>query len=121
MDLQIDNVSNDIIISNGDVLTLVDLAETAQQVKHRLQTFIGEWFLDLTFGPDYIRDVFKKQPSLTLVRNILTFEIESEIGDRAVLSELELALVNTTRVLDIAFTLREPGAEETITTQVVIG
>ena len=67
--------TNDLLISNGD-LEIVDGAyEVGQQIEDRLKTFKGEWFLDLSFGPDYRKDILLKNPRLSIIAAVLKREI----------------------------------------------
>ncbi len=121
MDILIDSVTGDGSITDGDLDTVDGLDAAVQRAADVLQTFKGEWFLDLDFGVDYIKDVLKKAPNLTLVRSILAAEINKAIGDDAVLSQLEVVLVNSTRKLDVSFVLRNPTDATTVQRTVVIG
>ena len=49
----------DVTFKEGDIESISDIRQVAQNTADRLQTFRGEWFLDTRFGPNYIRDVFK--------------------------------------------------------------
>ncbi len=111
----------DVSFDEGDIVTVIDIEEVAQRTKSQLQTFRGEWFLDLSFGPDYIQDVFKKNPSLTLVRSVLVAQAEQAIGDDAVLKEFELTQETATRNLEVSFVIRDPETQEEAERQVVIG
>ena len=52
-------------------ITLVDGVEAiSQQLRIRLQIFLGEWFLDAREGIPFFRDVFIKNPNLSVVREI---------------------------------------------------
>lgn len=119
MDLKLTN--NDITFSEGDIVSVNGIEQIAQNVADRLQTFRTEWFLDLNFGPNYIRDVFKKNPSLTLIRAILVQQVELVIGDRAVLKRFELTQETATRNLEVSFVLRDPETQEEAEAQVIIG
>lgn len=124
MDLQL--TDNDLTFAEGDVEIITGVRQVAQNVAARLQTFRTEWFLDTFFGPNYIRDVFKKNPSLTLVRAILVQQIEESIKDAAlntvvVLKDFELTLESETRILQVNFVLRDEATQKEAEEQVVIG
>lgn len=79
MDIQ---YTNDLIVQNGDWATVDQADEIGQSIRDRLLTFRGEWFLDLEFGPDYRRDVFRKNATLEEVTAVLQSEIREVItGD----------------------------------------
>ena len=124
MDLLLTN--NDVTFNEGDIVSVSGVRQVAQNVAARLRTFRREWFLDLLFGPNYIRDVFKKNPSLTLVRAVLVQQAEESLKDAipevvVVLKDFELTLESATRILKVAFTLRDEATQEEAEQQVVIG
>jgi hypothetical protein len=59
MDLKLDN-TNDLSIVSGDIETITGINEDGQRIKDRLMTFTGEWFMDLSFGVDYIGKILIK-------------------------------------------------------------
>ena len=121
MSTDLELVDGDITFTEGDVQSFSGIREVAQRAKDRLQTFRTEWFLDQDYGPNYIRDILKKSPSLTLVRSVLVAQTNLAIGDEASLSEFELAHDQTARKIEVSFVLRDPETEEEAKTQVVIG
>lgn len=80
VDIALNASSHDIIIKDGDFL-LVDNAErVAQQIKVKLLTLLGEWFLDTTWGVPYLEYILIKQPNQELIRQILSEQISSVDG-----------------------------------------
>ena len=67
--------NNDRVIENGDWATVDDSDAAKQRIKDRLQTFQGEWFLDLSFAPQYRGTILIKNPRLDVVNAILKEEI----------------------------------------------
>lgn len=67
--------TTDLVISKGDIQLVTGANETGQRVQDRLETFKGEWFLDLSYGPDYRNNVFVKNPRLNIVGALLKAEI----------------------------------------------
>ena len=118
---------NDISFDEGDIVIVEGVKQIAQNAAARLQTFRRAWFLDLDFGPNYIRDVFKKNPSLTLIRAVLVQQAELSVkegndkGINTVIKNFELTLEQATRILKVAFTLRDTTTQEEAEQQVVIG
>lgn len=49
----------------------------AQEIKINLLTFLGEWFLDETWGVPYLEDILIKNPRMSLVEAILREHISS--------------------------------------------
>ncbi len=67
--------SNDLVITNGDLEMVTGAEEAGQRIEDRLKTFKGEWFLDLSFGPDYRNDILVKNPRLSIIAAVLKREI----------------------------------------------
>ncbi len=60
----------------GYSFTLVEgLDRVAQQVRIRLQFFLGEWFLDTSKGLPYYEEILKKHPDIPLVESLFKTEI----------------------------------------------
>jgi hypothetical protein len=51
--------------------------KVAQQIKINLLTFLGEWFLDETWGVPYLEDILIKNPRMPSVETILRDHINS--------------------------------------------
>ena len=75
MDLKLDKLGNDISIASGDIETVKGIDEAGQRIRDRLLTFIGEWFLNLSFGVDYIGRIMVKNPRTSVVSAHLRSEI----------------------------------------------
>lgn len=75
--------------------------EVVQQLAIRLRFFLGEWFLDGREGIPFYRDVFKKNPSLPLLRALYRRVIATTPGVDSVRAiELE---VDAARVARLGF------------------
>jgi len=51
--------------------------KVAQQIKINLLTFLGEWFLDETWGVPYLEEILIKNPRMPSVETILRSHINS--------------------------------------------
>jgi hypothetical protein len=49
--------------------------KVAQQIKITLLAFLGEWFLDVTFGVPYLEDILVKTPHMAAIETILRTHI----------------------------------------------
>lgn len=49
----------------------------AQQIKINLLAFLGEWFLDNTFGVPYLEEILIKNPRMAAVESIIRGHINS--------------------------------------------
>ena len=96
--------SNDLVIANGDIRLVTGLPEDAQRIKDRLSTFIGEWFLDIQFGPDYRKDVLKKNPNIQLISALLREEILKSVPGASIIGFT--SSLSSTRVLSISYTVK---------------
>src|SRR3954471_23006686 len=59
-------------------IVLMDSADrVAQQIKINLLAFLGEWFLDTTFGVPYLESILVKNPRMPAIETILRKHIKS--------------------------------------------
>lgn len=83
--------------------SFVDGAERiAQQIKTTLLTFLGEWFLDTTFGVPYFEDVLVKSPNRASIETIFRARIRAVPGVARVRG-LELQVERQLRVLRVTY------------------
>lgn len=94
--------TNDLSIVNGDLVLLSHHDALGQSIRDRLATFIGEWFLDLDFGPDYRADILVKNPRLDVVAAILKDQILKSVD--GIFTEFS-ASIDSNRVMTISFTI----------------
>lgn len=74
----------------------------AQEIKMNLLTFLGEWFLDETWGVPYLEDILIKNPRMSLVEAILREHIES-VPDVEGITSFGLNWDRARRTLNINF------------------
>lgn len=71
-DIQLDTIAHDLVIGeNGDLQLLDGARRVAQQIKVTLLAFLGEWFLDISFGVPYLEDVLVKNPRPAVINALL--------------------------------------------------
>lgn len=82
MDIRLDVTTHDIVLDDsGDMIMADDAQSIAQDVKVRLLTFAGEYFLDDTIGMlDFTRWLGPKNPKLPALRAQAKAEIEATPG-----------------------------------------
>jgi hypothetical protein len=51
--------------------------KVAQQIKITLLAFLGEWFLDVTFGVPYLEEILVKNPQMSTIETILRAHINA--------------------------------------------
>ncbi|MBB1593530.1 hypothetical protein [Achromobacter sp. UMC46] len=74
----------------------------AQQIKVTLLAFMGEWFLDTTFGVPYFDDILVKSPDRASIEAILRARIRAVPGVERV-RRLDLEIERQLRVLRVSF------------------
>jgi hypothetical protein len=57
------------------IWTINGADKVAQQVKITLLAFLGEWFLDVTFGVPYLEDILVKNPHMASIETIFRAHI----------------------------------------------
>lgn len=100
-DLALNTKTNDLVI-NKDAILIDNAERVAQQIRIRLNSFLGEWFLNTAYGIPYLEYILIKNPNLTLVRSILRKQIAG-VDDVTKIESLTLELDNQTRKLTVDF------------------
>lgn len=72
-------VINDIFVSNGNLATVSAIDQITQDVSTRLQTFLGEYFADVTYGLDF-SPVFNKPLDTSLFDTLVKKIIAGTLG-----------------------------------------
>jgi hypothetical protein len=101
-DFALSAANHDLIFKDGDLVLISDAERVAQQIKIKLKSFLGEWFLDTTYGVPYWEDILIKNPSLDHIRNILRQQI-LDVDDVFAVTALSLTLNNQSRTLTVDF------------------
>lgn len=90
MDLLLDKFTHDIVWNNGPLTkayTTQPYTQTvAQRLKIRLLTFMGEWFLDTTYGVPYWQSILGKKTTKSRVDLIFQQQILLEAGVKEITS-----------------------------------
>lgn len=95
---------NDLIVVNGDLVLVADMAAIKQEIYIRLQFVAGEWFLDTTAGLPYFENILVKSPNLAAIRTIFMDEILASAGVKSVL-KLDLTFNTKQRSLTVDFSV----------------
>ena len=82
-DIFLDSTGNIARLDDSTQERLVDLI--CQRVRHRLQTFQGECYLDRSVGVPYFSEVLKKNPDLRRVKNLLVVTINGVEGVKKII------------------------------------
>ena len=102
VDIALHANDHDILIKDGDFLLIDNAERVAQKIKVNLLTFLGEWFLDNTWGVPYLEYILVKQPNQDLIKQILSEQISS-VDDVKSLNALELDYQVKVRTLIINY------------------
>jgi hypothetical protein len=95
--------SHDLDLSDAGDASLVDGAERiAQQIKVTLLAFLGEWFLDVSFGIPYVESVLVKGPDRAQLEAIFRAKIADVPGVRTV-RRIALLIDHAGRAMQIDF------------------
>ena len=102
-DIAADINTSDIVLQNGDILMIDNAERVAQQIQITLRFWLGEWFLNTTDGVPYLEYILVKQPNMAHIRQILTEQIQSVEGVKAV-TDMELTFDHRERSLLVEYT-----------------
>jgi len=103
IDLALTLDTHDLDLSPSGDASWIEAAERiAQQVKVTLLAFLGEWFLDITFGVPYLETIMVKGPNRSDIESILRARIADVPGVSAV-RRLDISIDNAARALAVDF------------------
>ena len=84
IDLKLDR-DHDLALSKTGGIMLVDgIQRVRQQIKVTLLTFLGEWFLDNTWGVPYLEKIMVKAPNRAEIENVVRARVRNVPGVIAV-------------------------------------
>lgn len=107
-DIQLDPIEHDLAFGpNGDMQLLDGARRVAQQIKVTLLAFLGEWFLDITFGVPYLEEVLVKTPRPAVVNALFRSAILAVPGVQRV-KTLRLDFNRQARSLLVTFDAETP-------------
>jgi len=93
---------NSVAVKKYSIWPINDADKVAQQIKMNLLTFLGEWFLDVTFGVPYLEEILVKNPRMASVETILRKHIAS-VPDVICIDSLSIDWDRKTRYLFVEF------------------
>jgi hypothetical protein len=109
-DLYIDPITNDLVIAGLNARITTDSEATAQRLKVGLQIFLGEWFLDTSFGIPYYQSVLVKNPDLNLVGAVIKKYILS-VPFVVAITSFSLNFDQSKRSLTVNYTVTDSDAD----------
>ena len=103
-DIQLDRSTHEVHIdqTTGDIQLVDGAARVGQQTKITLLLFLGEWFMDTSFGVPYFEDVLVKNPRWGTVNAVLRARI-GDVPDSGRIRRLTLDFNRSTRELSVTF------------------
>lgn len=102
MDIKLSTVDFDLDVTNGNVTLVSDYDAIAQHLSIRLQTFLGEWFLDSQIGVPYFEEIFIKNPNKLVVETRFRQVIEGTPGIDSIVG-FNYNFNGSTRALSVSF------------------
>jgi hypothetical protein len=115
-DLRLDPLTNDLIYTDGDLVTVADdpdartADETRQRVEFVLRTQLGEWSFDTAFGIPYLEEILIKDFDLDQIKARLIGILGAVPGVTAVL-ELNVLAPDSNRLSRITGRVDTRGGE----------
>lgn len=101
-DLRLDAAHDIVIAKNGDLELVDGAARVAQQIKVTLLAFLGEWFLDTSFGVPYLEQILVKNPRMGTVNALLRARIV-DVPNVLRVRRLDLQFNRAARRLSVVF------------------
>jgi len=74
------NAGHDLALDSTCVVLVDGAARVRQQIKVTLLTWLGEYFLDVTFGVPYLESILVKRPNRAEVESVLRQRITAVPG-----------------------------------------
>lgn len=108
------NDDGDLDVVNNNLILTTGQEAIKQDLQTRLKTFLSEWFLDISEGVPYYQEILVKQPSFTVVSDVLktiiletpgVLELTNFVFDYLVTRELHLEFTAETIDGPIDFSL----------------
>lgn len=116
-DLKLNTTSHDIEIENYDMSFVEGIDFIMQNIKIKLLTLHGEWFLDTNAGVKYFEEIMVKNPSVPSIDTIIQSEILDSYGVNKIL-EYTSDFISRTRKLNISFKIDTIEGEGTFSGEI---
>lgn len=102
VDLALDETTWDIYIEDRDLAFVTGVDAIKQNLRQRLQVFLGENKFDINSGMPYLQSIFKKNPDPILIRAAF---VDTILGTPGILeiTNIDFDLDSQTRILSVDF------------------
>ena len=117
-DLQMSLATNDLQITNGDLSLVTGSDAIAQDLQQRLQSWLGEWFLDTTWGIPFKQQILVKNPNLDLIQADILLATTDTPGVVQV-TDFDFIYDNNARSLSVKLTVQDSNGQN-LSSQVTI-
>lgn len=101
-DLNLDLLTGDAILDEGNFELNSGIDAVRQHLKQRLQTFLGEWFLDNRVGVPYYEHILIKNPNPSVLDTVFKSVILNTPGILELI-EFDIDLDEATRQMTLVF------------------
>lgn len=102
-DIGLGRKSHDLVLTQAGGLVFINGPDKVlQDVKIRLLAYLGDWFLDSSYGIPYFESILVKNPDRIMIESLLRVHIVAVNGVRRV-NALNLAIDHTQRTAKILF------------------
>ncbi len=120
IDIKLSSADWDLDISGGDLSFVVNADQVVQHIRQRIQTFLGEWFLDLSVGVPWFQDILGKPQRLDIVETTLKTTITGTPGVTS-LTSFAIDVDNAAeRIIAVSFAVVVNGEEISQTVETTI-
>ena len=110
-DLRLDTDTWDLVVAS-DIQVVEGYETITQYIRQRLQTFLGEWFLNLSTGVPWFQQILGKVQYLSTVETILKATIADSPGVKEVTS-FSIGESDQERTIRVDFTALLEDGEST--------
>lgn len=107
MNFKVD-ASGELAIENNSFVMIEGPEEIEQLSEQRLNTFLGEWFLDKSIGIPYFQKILKKNPNPSDIEAIFIDKITKTTGIKE-LNSLSILMDPSTREMQIDYNAKIDG------------
>lgn len=115
IDILLDKFTHDLDMSGLGLQIVSGNDQVVQNIKQRLLSFEGEWFLDLSLGLPWTEEILTKHSDLSIVEALLKAQIEGTPGVAELVSFGVEVNESFERAVNVNFSvLLDGGTTETV-------
>jgi hypothetical protein len=118
-DLKVDLTTGDIVVTGGKLQTVSGMEYAIQHWVAALHLFEGEWYYNSLLGLPYKKQIFVKNPNMTVVRALFA-ETTRSVPLITAVHSMKLGLDTTKRIMTVEAVATVDGEQVTLTTDLLI-